>query len=269
MTIPLLEVSFNRMFEYGQAYVALSRATCLQGLTLRSFQSQAVKAHPQVKQFYDSLHQRNQQFTNLPRIDNTVTVTLKMFTSQFTNERSNAPDENAWIDSRNQPTKKTTSQQHNTTSTNFQEYAYDEWLEKKVPVSSTATFQRASLLTNDSSNNKESSWSKNGGGVKFVPGEPFTVSEPLIHNKQEKSTVVKEYRRAESTSVIDLLSDDNNHGPFSTYGQEHTTGYTTLTPSIVGYGDVHKVNTNTAKETNISAELKRSVWILNIIKFFA
>lgn len=38
MTIPLLEVSFNGIFEYGQGYVALSRATCLEGLTLRSFQ---------------------------------------------------------------------------------------------------------------------------------------------------------------------------------------------------------------------------------------
>lgn len=38
MTIPLLEVSFNNVFEYGQGYVALSRATCLEGLTLRSFQ---------------------------------------------------------------------------------------------------------------------------------------------------------------------------------------------------------------------------------------
>jgi hypothetical protein len=40
MTIPLLEVSFNNIFEYGQGYVALSRATCLEGLTLRSFQVQ-------------------------------------------------------------------------------------------------------------------------------------------------------------------------------------------------------------------------------------
>lgn len=37
MTIPLLEVSFNNIFEFGQGYVALSRATCLEGLTLRSF----------------------------------------------------------------------------------------------------------------------------------------------------------------------------------------------------------------------------------------
>ena len=38
MTIPLLEVSFNGMFEYGQGYVALSRATDLEGLTLQNFE---------------------------------------------------------------------------------------------------------------------------------------------------------------------------------------------------------------------------------------
>jgi hypothetical protein len=37
MTIPLLEVSFEGMFEYGQGYVALSRATDLEGLTLQNF----------------------------------------------------------------------------------------------------------------------------------------------------------------------------------------------------------------------------------------
>jgi hypothetical protein len=31
MTIPDLEVSFKGIFEYGQAYVALSRATSIEG----------------------------------------------------------------------------------------------------------------------------------------------------------------------------------------------------------------------------------------------
>lgn len=61
MTIPLLEVSFNRMFEFGQAYVALSRATSLQGLTLRSFQPNAVRAHPTVKTFYQALYEQQRQ----------------------------------------------------------------------------------------------------------------------------------------------------------------------------------------------------------------
>ena len=52
MTIPNLAVSLRGVFEYGQAYVALSRATKLDTLTLRGFDEKAFKAHPKVKQFY-------------------------------------------------------------------------------------------------------------------------------------------------------------------------------------------------------------------------
>eukprot|EP01041_Mallomonas_annulata_P010132 gene10132-21129_t len=55
MTIPLLEVSFNGMFEYGQGYVALSRATDMEGLVLHSFDARTIKAHPQVGEFYKTL----------------------------------------------------------------------------------------------------------------------------------------------------------------------------------------------------------------------
>ena len=55
LTIPFLQVSFESIFEFGQAYVALSRATDLTGLRIRSFHSKAIKAHPQVKEFYESL----------------------------------------------------------------------------------------------------------------------------------------------------------------------------------------------------------------------
>ena len=52
MTIPNLAVSLRGVFEYGQAYVALSRATKLDTLILRGFDERAFKAHPKVKQFY-------------------------------------------------------------------------------------------------------------------------------------------------------------------------------------------------------------------------
>jgi hypothetical protein len=64
MTIPLLRVSMKGIFECGQAYVALSRATDLQGtdygvfrhqlrdifagLQLTDYSPHVVKAHPQV-----------------------------------------------------------------------------------------------------------------------------------------------------------------------------------------------------------------------------
>lgn len=46
MTIPLLEVSLAGVFECGQAYVALSRATELAGLRVLDFSASAVRAHP-------------------------------------------------------------------------------------------------------------------------------------------------------------------------------------------------------------------------------
>lgn len=55
MTIPNLTVNLSGVFEYGQAYVALSRATELKLLTLRGFSARSFKAHPKVKAFYDLL----------------------------------------------------------------------------------------------------------------------------------------------------------------------------------------------------------------------
>ncbi|KAK1743712.1 ATP-dependent DNA helicase [Skeletonema marinoi] len=46
MTIPNLTVNLAGVFEYGQAYVALSRATELNLLTLRGFSEKAFRAHP-------------------------------------------------------------------------------------------------------------------------------------------------------------------------------------------------------------------------------
>jgi len=55
LTIPFLNVSFDGIFEYGQAYVALSRATDLEGLRLRGFAAKYIKAHPEVRSFYERL----------------------------------------------------------------------------------------------------------------------------------------------------------------------------------------------------------------------
>ena len=43
------------VFECGQAYVALSRATTLDGMLLKTFDAARIKAHPAVQQFYASL----------------------------------------------------------------------------------------------------------------------------------------------------------------------------------------------------------------------
>jgi ATP-dependent DNA helicase PIF1 len=55
MTIQRLKLALDHVFECGQAYVALSRATSLQGLQLTSFNPALVKAHHKVLKFYATL----------------------------------------------------------------------------------------------------------------------------------------------------------------------------------------------------------------------
>jgi hypothetical protein len=55
MTIPRLSISLKGVFEFGQAYVALSRATELKNLILTGFHERAFVAHPRVKSFYKLL----------------------------------------------------------------------------------------------------------------------------------------------------------------------------------------------------------------------
>jgi ATP-dependent DNA helicase PIF1 len=51
MTIDALEADLGTVFEYGQAYVALSRATSLERLRVLNFAPWRVKTHPQVAEF--------------------------------------------------------------------------------------------------------------------------------------------------------------------------------------------------------------------------
>ena len=55
MTLPYLEVSFKNIFEYGQAYVSISRATDLNGLKLLHYNRNKVRVYGIVKQFYKAL----------------------------------------------------------------------------------------------------------------------------------------------------------------------------------------------------------------------
>lgn len=57
MSLDQAVVSLNSVFEYGQAYVALSRVRSLQGLYLIGFDPSAVRAHPRVLAYYRTLHE--------------------------------------------------------------------------------------------------------------------------------------------------------------------------------------------------------------------
>jgi ATP-dependent DNA helicase PIF1 len=55
-TLERVKVDLGKVFEKGQAYVALSRATSQQGLQVLNFEKSKVMAHPRVVQFYGKLY---------------------------------------------------------------------------------------------------------------------------------------------------------------------------------------------------------------------
>ncbi|TDZ71815.1 ATP-dependent DNA helicase PIF1 [Colletotrichum trifolii] len=65
-TLERVKVDLGKVFEKGQAYVALSRATCQEGLQVLRFQKDKVMAHPRVVQFYNKLYSAEQAITKKP-----------------------------------------------------------------------------------------------------------------------------------------------------------------------------------------------------------
>ena len=55
-TLERVKVNLGKVFEKGQAYVALSRATSQEGLQILNFNPKKVMAHDKVRKFYDSLY---------------------------------------------------------------------------------------------------------------------------------------------------------------------------------------------------------------------
>ncbi len=54
-TLDCVEIDFNGIFEYGQAYVGLSRVKSLEGLYIKNFSEKNIKADPKALQFYDNI----------------------------------------------------------------------------------------------------------------------------------------------------------------------------------------------------------------------
>lgn len=65
-TLQLVKVDVGRVFEKGQAYVALSRATTMAGLQIINFDHKKVVAHEKVQHFYRTLSTTPQQLSAAP-----------------------------------------------------------------------------------------------------------------------------------------------------------------------------------------------------------
>tara|TARA_Y100000996_G_scaffold406593_1_gene383123 strand:+ start:813 stop:2129 length:1317 start_codon:yes stop_codon:yes gene_type:complete len=62
MSLDLIEIDIgNKIFEYGQTYVALSRVRTLEGLYITNIDRDKIKAHPLVKKFYKKIKKLNKK----------------------------------------------------------------------------------------------------------------------------------------------------------------------------------------------------------------
>jgi ATP-dependent DNA helicase PIF1 len=77
-TLERVKVDLRKVFENGQAYVALSRATTQEGLWVQNFNAKAVMAHPKVGEFYNSLYSVNKALKH-PKVqpEKTTDVTVE------------------------------------------------------------------------------------------------------------------------------------------------------------------------------------------------
>jgi ATP-dependent DNA helicase PIF1 len=65
MTLDCAEMSLSRVFEYGQAYVALSRVKSLDNLRIIDFDVEAIKANEAVVKFYETLSKNSTKSNRL------------------------------------------------------------------------------------------------------------------------------------------------------------------------------------------------------------
>ncbi|SCU90468.1 LAME_0E08702g1_1 [Lachancea meyersii CBS 8951] len=80
-TLPKVKVDLRRIFEKGQAYVALSRATSREGLQVLNFNKSKVQAHESVIEFYRTLtsaHEAKKRFVDSTSTKNGLSYAPKV-----------------------------------------------------------------------------------------------------------------------------------------------------------------------------------------------
>lgn len=85
-TLERVKVDLGRVFEKGQAYVALSRATNMGGLCVQRFDARKVQAHEKVRAFYSKLarvelHEKNKE--RMGKMESTGATNAKDYEANF------------------------------------------------------------------------------------------------------------------------------------------------------------------------------------------
>lgn len=292
MTIPLLEVSFNRIFEYGQAYVALSRATSLEGLTLRSFQAHAVRVHPTVDAFYQLLHEikarQRQSQGEATEEDKCLMISLKQLIESFQKENTHntTVDNEKWVETRPLSASRNTATSQASNSKASEENEVDDWLERprsNIPINRPNSFSSASNMMSSGEKKpfKSPELHTNQPKARIPIGSsqypastgPFLLSsqssssnrptQPAATIPSTTSTVViSQYKPSKKMEYVDLsLDDDSRDGISLGETTTSTTSASILTPpnTLSSSNNSHVYSTsdmNLSKNEDQSASLQ-------------
>ena len=95
-TLERVKVDLGKIFEKGQAYVALSRATCQEGLQISRFDPKKVMAHDRVRTFYNSLYSVHKAANSGEPVGNVKKeVNAKDYGNHFLNAGFGSEDDDA------------------------------------------------------------------------------------------------------------------------------------------------------------------------------
>jgi ATP-dependent DNA helicase PIF1 len=89
-TLERVKIDLKRVFEKGQAYVALSRATSQGGLEVHNFDKSKVMAHPRVADFYRSLYSVNKAMEH-PKVASAIPAKTMRGDDKEVNSKATVP----------------------------------------------------------------------------------------------------------------------------------------------------------------------------------